>query len=260
MTLKCPACKSQDIRRSHWRRGDPPMRMVLFTAYRCRECHQRFFRLASAPIIGTAVVLLFFGAIALGWAFGSVFLATEPEAEPTATSSTAAAAVLESSVTPAPAATDPWAALAEQGDAKAQFQLGMAYRSGDAARRDYALSYQWLEKAAKQGYAEAEYVLGYMHLAGDGVLQSFPAAFQWFERAAQKNHADAQYNLGRMYRRGYGVPVSNGKAYMWFNLAAAQGHERARDARDTVLPLMNAEEVRSAQRAAEEWRPEAASR
>jgi len=234
--------------------------MVLFTAYRCRECHQRFFRLSSAPIIGTSVVLLFFGAIALGWAFGNAFLATEPEAEPTATPATAAAAVMESSVTPAPAATDPWVALAEQGDAKAQFQLGMAYRGGDAARRDYALSYQWLEKAARQGFAEAEYVLGYMHLAGDGVLQSFPAAFQWFERAAQKNHADAQYNLGRMYRRGYGVPVSNAKAYMWFNLAAAQGHERARDARDTVLPLMNAEEVRSAQRAAEEWRPEPVNR
>ena len=263
MTLKCPACQSTRVRRSHWRRGDPTGRMLLYKAFRCRDCHERFFRLASAPFVAAGIVASAVLAVGVGIAIGGAYFDGPREEGPTAADTpvitptslggegnTAAAA-------PMPA-RESLAALADQGDAKAQYQLGMSYRNGDAATRDYTLSYQWLDKSAQQGYAEAQYALGLLHLAGDGVLQSFPVAFKWFERAAQQNHADAQYNLGRMYRRGYGVAVSNPQAYMWFNLAAAQGHARAREARDNILPLMNAEEIRKAQQAAHDWRPETA--
>ena len=256
MTIKCPACKSTHVRRSHWRRGDPAGRMLLFTAHRCRNCHERFFRLASAPFIGAGVVVLAALAIGLGVALGSAFFNAEPEMESTA-SVTPPVPVESGSAPPSPLpARELLAATADQGDAKAQFQLGMSYRSGEVGSRDYPLSYKWLEKSAQQGYAEAQYALGVMHVAGDGVLQSFPAAFRWFEQAAQQNHADAQFNLGRMYRRGYGVSANNSQAYMWFNLAAAQGHSGAREARDNVLTLMNADDVRKAQQAAQDWRPE----
>ena len=63
-----------------------------------------------------------------------------------------------------------------------------------------------------------------------------------------------------MYRNGQGMGVDKSKAYIWFNLSAAQGHERAREARDNILPALTPEQVLAAQRAAHEWRPKTASR
>lgn len=261
MTLKCPACFSTRVRQSHWRRGDPSGRMLFFAAYRCRDCHQRFFRLASWPFVGIGVVVLAILAVGIGMAVGESHLEADQRMVPVETAAALGPAEITSATglpqSPARETMATLAALADQGDAKAQFQLGMSYRSGEEGSRDYPLAFKWVEASAQQGYAEAQYALGMMYLGGDGVLQSFPAAYKWFERAAHQNHAEAQFNLGRMYRRGYGVTASNGQAYMWFNLAAAQGHQRAREARDNILTLLNAEEIRKAQQAAQDWRPEA---
>lgn len=155
-----------------------------------------------------------------------------------------------------PFALDPTLqADAEKGDAKAQFRLGLAYLDGQGVDRDAPLAMKWIGKAAEQGYSEAQYKLGAMHHSGRGALQSFPLAFKWFEQAAQQNHADAQYSLGVMYRNGQGVEMDKSNAYVWFNLAASQGHERAREARDNLLPALSPEQVLEAQRLAQEWQP-----
>jgi hypothetical protein len=236
--------------------------MLLYAAYRCRDCHERFFRLSSAPLVAVGVVILAALAIGLGVVIGSNFLdpAAEAAAEPVAGATLPVPTGNGEATIALPGGRESLAAMADQGDPKAQFQLGMSYRSGEPGTRDYPLAYRWVEKSAQQGYADAQYALGVMHLAGDGVLQSFPVAFKWFERAAQQNHADAQYNLGRMYRRGYGVTASNSQAYVWFNLAAAQGHRAAREARDNILTLLNPEDIRKAQQASQEWRPETAKK
>jgi hypothetical protein len=232
--------------------------MLLYSAYRCRDCHERFFRMAGWPLAAAGIVVLAVLAVGLGVAIGGAFFEAVPDAEPIAVASVTPSPPGDIGVGAPPPlpARESLAALADQGDAKAQFQLGMSYRSGEPGTRDYPLAYSWLEKSAEQGYADAQYALGVMHLAGDGVLQSFPAAFKWFERAARQNHADSQFNLGRMYRRGYGVAANNAQAYMWFNLAAAQGHLRAREARDNILTLLNPEDIRKAQQASQDWRPE----
>lgn len=235
------------------------LRRLLYVGYRCRSCHRRFARLSSAPLVGAAVTLLFIFAIGFGWGFRSAYHESIEQAAPAADAAPAEADPFGLPVKPKSTAGDATIKLADRGDAKAQFELGMAYRTGQTGPRDPGLAYQWLEKSAQQGYADAQYVLGAMHLAGEGVLQNFPAAFDWFEQAARQNHAEAQFHLGRMYRRGYGVAVDNTKAYVWFNLAAAQGHERAREARDNLLPLLNPEQIKAAQRDAKEWRPAAAS-
>lgn len=255
MTLRCPACRSDSIRRSHLRSKDGVFRALLFGSYRCRNCHQRFFRLARGPWIGAAIVVLSVGAIALGWSLGSMYTSPAAESEPMISQAAEPSIDAEAPMRAVVIADDAIAALADQGDAKAQLQLGMAYRDGRAGRADPALAYQWIARSAQQGYADAQYVLGSLHLAGHGVLQSFPSAIEWFERAAQQNHADAQYNLGRLYRRGYGIAADNVRAYVWFNLAAAQGHDRAREARDSLLPLMTPEQIKAAQRESLAWRP-----
>jgi TPR repeat protein len=44
---------------------------------------------------------------------------------------------------------------ADQGDAEAQFDLGLSYVLGWGVPQDYAIAGQWHEKAAAQGYARA---------------------------------------------------------------------------------------------------------
>ena len=53
--------------------------------------------------------------------------------------------------------------LAEQGDPKAQFNLGFLYRIGQGVNQDYQKAYHWYLLSAEQGYAEAQFKIGLMH-------------------------------------------------------------------------------------------------
>ncbi len=97
--------------------------------------------------------------------------------------------------------------IAEQGDAKAQFNLGqMYYYTGEDAAQNYQQAVSWYRKAAEQGYAEAQYHLGLMYYNGQGVPQDYQQAVTWYRKAAEQGDATAQYNLGLMHYEGEGVP------------------------------------------------------
>ena len=84
---------------------------------------------------------------------------------------------------------------AVQGDAKAQYGLGLMYANGIGVRQDDQIARHWYEKAAAQGHARAQFNLGVMYANGQGVRQDDQIARQWFEKAAEQGHAQAQYNL-----------------------------------------------------------------
>ena len=46
--------------------------------------------------------------------------------------------------------------LAEQGDADAQFNLGIMYANGEGVPKDYVQAYAWMSIAATQGNANAQ--------------------------------------------------------------------------------------------------------
>ncbi len=71
---------------------------------------------------------------------------------------------------------------AEQGDAKAQFNLGIMYKKGQGVPQDYAEAIRWYRKAAEQGHAGAQTALGIMHKNGVGVPQDYAEALRWFEK------------------------------------------------------------------------------
>ncbi len=52
--------------------------------------------------------------------------------------------------------------LAAQGDAHAQFNLGVMYDKGRGVSQDYAEAVKWYRKAAEQGHASAQHNLGVM--------------------------------------------------------------------------------------------------
>ena len=112
---------------------------------------------------------------------------------------------------------------AEQGFARAQYDLGFMYEFGRGVERSYEKAREWYLKAAEQGYADAQYNLGDMYEYGTGVEQSYEKAAEWVQKAAEQGFAYAQYNLGDRYRDGRGVEESFEKAAEWVQKAAEQG-------------------------------------
>lgn len=114
--------------------------------------------------------------------------------------------------------------LAERGEARAQFNLGVIYES---ASRDYSEAAKWYRKAADQGYALAQYNLGVMYLKGQGVSQDNAEAAKWFRKAAEQGNAEAQTNLGIIYDSGQGIAQDYAEAAKWYRKAADMGEPKA---------------------------------
>ena len=54
-----------------------------------------------------------------------------------------------------------------------------------------------LRKAAEQGDAKAQYELGWCYSTGeDGITKSDAEAVKWYRKAAEQGHAVAQFKLG----------------------------------------------------------------
>ena len=74
------------------------------------------------------------------------------------------------------AALREWTPLAEQGDAIAQFSLGVMYERGEGAQQDYGQAVEWYRRAAEQGDAITQFNLGVMYEKGQGIGQDFGQA------------------------------------------------------------------------------------
>ena len=120
-----------------------------------------------------------------------------------------------------------WRALAEQGDATAQYQLGVMYDDGEGVLEDDREAARWYRRAAEQGYAAAQLDLGLMYATGRGVAEDDRKAAYWYRQVAGQGYASAQYRLGEMYQKGEGVREDAGEAARWYRQAAEQGYAAA---------------------------------
>jgi TPR repeat protein len=129
---------------------------------------------------------------------------------------------------------------AEQGDAEAQFNLGLRFATGGDKALDYTKAAHWYLKAANQNHPLAQFNLGLMFAGGQGVAQDEDKSVMWMRMAAQQGDAGAQHHLGMRHRRASfeGSPKdaleSNLEAYKWFHRAAAQGYRASDSARDDI--------------------------
>ena len=103
-----------------------------------------------------------------------------------------------------------WRAFADQGDASAQYNLGVMYEHGQGVPRNYSAALAWFRKAAAQSHAGAQYNVGVMYADGLGVSRNFATAVTWYREAADQGYASAQSSLGVMYALGKGVPQDDG--------------------------------------------------
>ena len=84
---------------------------------------------------------------------------------------------------------------AEQGDAEAQFQLGLAYCNGDGIEENHEKAFEWWTKAAEQEVPAAMYNLGIMYRDGDGVEQDLYNAMYWFGKAYRYGMKEAKNEM-----------------------------------------------------------------
>ena len=106
--------------------------------------------------------------------------------------------------------------------------------------------------ATEQGNADAQYNLGMKYLNGEGVPRDYPEAVNLFQLAAMQGDARAQFELGAMYRWGKGVEYSDVSAHVWWNIAGVKGHKKAKKYLDTLESAMNAKEKIEAMKLARE--------
>ena len=134
--------------------------------------------------------------------------------------------------------------LAEQGDADAQYNLGLMYFRGDGASQNYAEAVRWYRLAAEQGGAGAQFSLGLMYFSGsEGVPKDDVEAVKWYRLAAEQGDAGGQYFLGLMYDNGYGVPLDNVRAYIWWSVSASQGNEYSKVFREMVSEALTPDQL-----------------
>ena len=148
-----------------------------------------------------------------------------------------------------------WQPLAEQGQALAQYNLGLLYANGQGVSKDDAQAQQWYEKAAAQGHADAQVNLGILYDYGRGVAQDYKKAVYWYRLSAKQGNELAQRQLGLMFERGDGVPQDYVQAYMWYTLGAANGAKRGAALRDALAKRMTPDQIAEAQQLAQEWKP-----
>jgi GAF domain/PilZ domain/Sel1 repeat len=110
-----------------------------------------------------------------------------------------------------------------------------------------------LRQLAEQGDATAQFAMGVRYATGDEVAQSYSEAVRWFSMAAEQGHIKAQGTLGAYYQFGRGVPEDLNKAYFWAVLAAAGGDEISKDRVPSLASRMTRAQVIVARQQANEW-------
>jgi hypothetical protein len=146
-----------------------------------------------------------------------------------------------------------WTPLAEQGDARSQFGLGLLYANGWGVPQDDANALHWYELAASQGHAEAHYNIGVMYQNGWGVEQSDAEALEQITKAADGGFPAAHRALGHMYAGGMGVAQDMVQAYRWFETGAKLGDAQSGFDIQELGSSMPADEIATAKEIAQTW-------
>ena len=93
---------------------------------------------------------------------------------------------------------------------------------------------EWSRTAA-QGDAGAQFNLGLLHAKGQGVPKNYAEAFKWFHLAALQGNTQAQFYLGAMYANDLGVQKNYAEALKWVRLAALQEISKCTESTRTLM-------------------------
>ena len=108
---------------------------------------------------------------------------------------------------------------ANEGDADAQYGVGIKYLKGQGVKQDRKEAIHWLKQAATSGHEGAQDKLQRM--------QDQQKQFKKLLGKAEAGDLKAQYEVGIMYLKGKGVETDGRKARSWIGKAAERGVNKA---------------------------------
>jgi putative methionine-R-sulfoxide reductase with GAF domain len=130
---------------------------------------------------------------------------------------------------------------------------GDSIRPLDPANTHLTTGLPELLQLADEGDAAAQFALGVRYEMGSGVPQDDEEAVHWFNKAAEQDDPGAQGMLGAYYWSGRGIPADLGKAYFWSILAEAGGDEASKSRLPLLASRLNHSQILDAQQQANEW-------
>ena len=114
-----------------------------------------------------------------------------------------------------------------------------------------------LRALAEEGNAAGQVELGERYRDGLGVEVNDAEALKWMRLAADQGEVSGQIELGLMYSRGTGTQRDFVRAHMWTSLAASQlsgtRREEAVQTLDALFDVMTSTQITQAEHLAREW-------
>ena len=108
---------------------------------------------------------------------------------------------------------------------------------------------KWYRMSADQGDAQAQFNLGLMYANGTGVTQDYKEAVKWCRMAAEQGHAKAQFLSTVMVvcnNFGLGMPQDSKEAYALLSVAKTNGDDSAEKNLDIMEKKMTKDQIADA--------------
>jgi GAF domain-containing protein len=143
--------------------------------------------------------------------------------------------------------------IAELGHGSSSFNVPTSAAADSSAEGYATWTVPDLAKRANQGDARAEYALGMRYANGTEVKQDYRQAKQWFLRAADQGHVSAQEKVAASFFQGRGGPQDYGRAYYWGLLAQAGGDETSRQIVMSCADHLSPAQISAEHKQADQW-------
>jgi TPR repeat protein len=123
--------------------------------------------------------------------------------------------------------------------------------------QDYATALRLLRPLADQGDAQAQFYLGMMYGDGQGIQKNYTEAAKWYRKSANHGYDLAANELGNLYEKGNGVPQDYVEAYMWYSIGASGSSVFAlmpANNRDRIASKMTSQQIVEALKLVSAWK------
>jgi TPR repeat protein len=142
-------------------------------------------------------------------------------------------------------------------DPEAQFERGVQHLLGrGGVPKNEVEAVRWFRKAAEQGHARAQTQMAMAYQRGRGVPRDEQLSLEWMNKAAEQNQPKAQFELAVAHRDGKGVPKDPVRAGMWFVLASQSGGMAAKMIGSSHMRTLSQPQRKEAFELAQMWRVE----
>ena len=119
-------------------------------------------------------------------------------------------------------------ASAERGVTQAMYELALAYKTGDSAKKILEQFFAWMRRAALAGHPDAMLDVAWAYADGEGVDCRHSVFFRVEEESRRsEQNPEAIFNLALAYKDGRGTDKNDQEFFKWIKKAAEGKHPEA---------------------------------